>query len=98
MRLKQLRPKVFVDYEREAYILPYESVRITFDKNLKSGSALGDIFDPDLPLIPIAEKETMILEVKFNKYLPDYIKKVLNNLSAPQRSAISKYTLCRKYE
>ena len=47
---------------------------------------------------PIADAETMILEVKFNKYLPDYVRGVLNTLSAPQRSAISKYVNCRKYE
>ncbi|MBQ9942441.1 MAG: polyphosphate polymerase domain-containing protein, partial [Christensenellaceae bacterium] len=98
MRIKQLRPRVVVDYVREAYIMPYESVRITFDKQLKSGRPTGSIFDKDLPVVPIADPETMILEVKFNRYLPDYVKGVLANLRSPRRSAISKYTNCRKYE
>lgn len=98
MRLKQLRPRVVVDYVREAYIMAYEEVRITFDKDLKSGRPFGSIFDKNLPVVPIADAETMILEVKFNKYLPDYVRGVLDTLSAPQRSAISKYVNCRKYE
>lgn len=98
MRLNQLRPRVVVDYMREAYVMPYESVRITFDKELKSGRPTGSIFDRSLPVIPIADADTMILEVKFNRYLPDYVRGVLAGLSAPQRSAISKYVHCRKYE
>ncbi len=97
-RHRQLKPRVVVDYMREAYVLPYEDVRITFDKDLKSGKPFGNVYDKNLPVVPIADPETMILEVKFNRYLPDYVKKVLNNLTAPERLAISKYTNCRKYE
>ena len=98
LRQQGLRPRVIVDYEREAYVMPYENVRITFDKNLRSGPATGDIFSKEAPTIPIAEKGIVVLEVKFNKYLPDYIRGILDGMDAPQRSAISKYVLCRKYE
>ena len=33
MRTRLLRPRVIVDYEREAYLHPAEDVRITFDMN-----------------------------------------------------------------
>lgn len=93
-----LAPKVVVDYEREAYIMDVERVRITFDKNLHAGIIVGNIFDPFMPVMPVADMGKTILEVKFNRFLPDYIKGVLSCMTAPQRSAISKYAICRKYE
>lgn len=97
MRQRLLSPRVVVDYIREPYVLRFETVRITFDKYVKSG-APGDLFDPDLPTVPQLDQGVMVLEVKFNKSLPGYIQAVLNNLTGPQQSAISKYTLCRKYD
>ena len=93
-----LRPRVLVDYVREAYVAPIENVRITFDKNLRGGLVLADIFDPDAPTMPMYDSGMMVLEVKFNRYLPETIKSVLNTVNAAQRSAISKYVICRKFD
>ncbi len=98
MKNNLLRPRVIVDYHREAYVSPFENVRITFDKDLKAGLWLTDIFNPHAPTMPVLESGTMVLEVKFNRYLPVFIQTVLNNVNAAQRSAVSKYVLCRKYE
>lgn len=98
MRSSLLRPKVIVDYMREAYVSPFEDCRITFDKDLRAGLMLHDIFDPDAPVMPMFESGLMVLEVKFNRYLPEYIKRVLNNINAADRCAISKYVICRKYD
>ena len=38
-----------------------------------------------------------ILEVKFNNYLPGYVAALLSGVNA-ERSAVSKYVLCRRYE
>ena len=38
MRTRLLRPRVIVDYEREAYLHPAENVRITFDLKLRLGA------------------------------------------------------------
>ena len=98
MKNNLLRPRVIVDYHREAYVSPFENVRITFDKDLKAGLWLTDIFNPHAPTMPVLEPGTMVLEVKFNRYLPVFIQSVLNNVNSAQRSAVSKYVLCRKYE
>ncbi len=98
MKNNLLRPRVIVDYHREAYVSPFENVRITFDKDIKAGLRLADIFDPHAPTMPVLEPGTMVLEVKFNRYLPVFIQAVLNNVNAAQRSAVSKYVLCRKHE
>ena len=41
----------------------------------------------------------MILEVKYNQFLPPYIRDLLNTYCAGAcPSAISKYTWCRRFE
>ncbi|MGI5848539.1 MAG: polyphosphate polymerase domain-containing protein [Christensenellales bacterium] len=93
-----LKPRVVVDYRREAYVSPFENVRITFDMDLKSGLLLTDIFDPYMPVMPMYDSGLMVLEIKFDRYLPEYIRCILSNLDTATRSAISKYVICRKYE
>lgn len=97
MRTRLLRPRVLVDYEREAYIHPAEDVRITFDLTLRSGLASTDLFNPNLPTVCPHDRNVEILEVKFNNYLPDYINAILTGVEA-ERSAVSKYILCRRFE
>ncbi len=98
LKNNRLSPRVIVDYVREAYVYPFENIRITFDKDLRSGMWLSDIFDPKAPTMPMYEEGTMVLEVKFEKSLPAHIRGVLGNIQSAQRSAISKYVICRKYE
>ena len=91
-----LKPKVIVDYVREAYVSDINNIRITFDKELKTGLYKTDIFDKELPMIDVIEKPKMILEIKFDNFLPDFIKNLLQ-IDTNQRYAISKYTICRKF-
>ena len=97
MRTRLLRPRVIVDYAREAYLHPAEDVRVTFDLSLRSGLYSSDLFNPDLPTVCPHDRDVEILEVKFNNYLPDHVAGLLAGISA-ERSAVSKYILCRRYE
>ena len=97
MRTRLLRPRVIVDYEREAYVHPAEDVRITFDMKLRTGLASRDLFNASLPTVCPHDRNVEILEVKFDDYLPDYINALLHGVEA-ERSAVSKYILCRRYE
>lgn len=92
-----LAPRVVVDYLREAYTMRFDQIRLTFDMELKSGKP-GNIFDPNLSVMPMFEQGVMVLEVKFNHYLPDYVQALLEELSNAVRVSISKYVICRKYE
>ena len=100
MRINLLRPAVIVDYVREAYMHPAEDVRITFDKQLRTGLFSYNLFDAQLPTIsPLADPEQVILEVKFNRLIPDYLTDILSLAAGwSSRSAISKYVLCRRFE
>ncbi len=99
MTVNLLRPVVIVDYVREAYLHPAEEVRITFDKQLRSGLWSKDLFNPELPTISPFDNNEMILEVKYNQFLPSYIRDILNTYCPGACvSAISKYTWCRRFE
>ncbi|MBQ8135904.1 MAG: polyphosphate polymerase domain-containing protein [Clostridia bacterium] len=99
MRLRFLHPVVIVDYDREAFLHPAEEVRITFDKNLRSGLNSIDIFNASIPTVPVMDDEMIVLEVKYNRALPQYIADLIS-YACPEavQTAISKYTMCRRYE
>lgn len=100
MRTHLLRPVVIVDYVREAYVHPAEDVRITFDRQLRTGLGSVDMFNPRLPTVPVFDRESIILEVKYNRVMPPYIASLMAGalLDGAARSAISKYVHCRRYE
>ncbi len=97
MRTRLLRPAVIVDYVREAYIHPAQEVRITFDKQLRTGLFSHDLFNRSLPTYPVFDDPVEILEVKYDEFLPGYLQSLLSSVTA-QRSAVSKYVHCRRYE
>jgi len=94
---KRLHPVVLVDYVREAYIHPAEEVRITFDKQLRTGLRGIDLFNPNAVMVDPFADPTIILEVKYNRVLPGYIRGVLNGVTGV-RQAFSKYVICRQFE
>ena len=99
MAINGLHPVVIVDYVREAYVHPAEEVRITFDKQLHTGLGSIDLFNPSGPTVPAFDHDEMILEVKFNRVMPPYIRDLLcTYVKSAQNSAISKYVWCRRYE
>lgn len=99
MRTRFLRPVVIVDYIREAYLHPAEEVRITFDKQLRTGLFSTDMFDPFVPTVPAFANKEIILEVKYNAFMPTFIRDLINfHVRGAVQTAISKYTICRQFE
>ena len=94
LRSEQMSPRVIVDYVREAYVGNISDVRITFDKKLQASVNSTDIFDPNLVTVEALSSPVLIMEVKFNEFLPTYIRDVIQ-LNSHHRSAISKYVICR---
>lgn len=89
-----MRPKVIVDYVREAYVGAIGNVRITFDKELSFITNSVDLFQTHNVSEEVLQHPKMILEVKYDEFLPDYIRQLIQ-LDSHERSAISKYVLCR---
>jgi hypothetical protein len=90
-----VKQDVIVDYTREAYVSDISNIRITLDKDLRTGLTNTDLFNKVAPTIKALDEPWMILEVKFNNFLPDYIRNIIQ-LSSNQRYAISKFVICKK--
>lgn len=91
-RLTKLSPKAIVDYRREALVYPHGNVRITFDRRLSVCYDTVDMFAQKAFYSPIYTTE-IILEIKYDSYLPAAISAVLQGLDAP-RLSVSKYIIC----
>jgi hypothetical protein len=90
-----LRPKVIVEYEREAYKVREGNVRLTFDKALRSSIHGLDLFDPDVVFSSALPQELMIFEVKYDDFIPKVIRDLIQG-QRMQRYAVSKYVICKK--
>ena len=72
-------------------------MRITFDKQIRTGLYQTAMFDASIPL-PGLRRPGGVLEVKYDEFLPTYMQAILSGVTA-QRSAVSKdYLKCRRYE
>lgn len=89
-----LKPVITVEYLREAYVLSQGSVRITFDKDIAASTGEKDMFSPRYSAKGILEPGLMILEVKFDDFIPAYVLQILKT-AMTEKCAISKYVMCR---
>lgn len=94
-RTKLLKPVVVVEYRREAYISPLGNVRITFDKEISSSTGTLDMFSPNYHTSKVLPDDIMVLEVKYDDYIPSHILSILQT-AMTDRCAISKYVMCRE--
>ena len=91
-----LRPKVIVDYIREPFVYAPGNVRITLDYKIRTGLRCTDFLNLDCVTVPVPDSP-IILEVKWDEYLPDVIRKTVG-LTNRQAGAFSKYAACRMYD
>ena len=91
-----LKPKSIVDYVREAYIYRLGNVRITFDKKIRTGIYSTNIFDSEVPTIEAIDNNIVVLEVKYDEFLPELIQDIIQT-NERRASAISKYAASRIY-
>lgn len=94
IKAKHLMPSVIVEYKRTPFIYPLSTVRITLDEKIKSGRYNYDILDSKVQTYNVIETNEVVLEVKYDEYLPEHIEKILETIPA-YRQAVSKFALCR---
>jgi len=87
-------PVVMTDYFREAFTYDINKIRIVFDKFLKSTSLQLDLFDIDPFPTQKLKKGLVIMEIKYNNFIPGFLKQILQ-IPCFERSAISKYCIGR---
>lgn len=76
MRYEGLRPRTLVDYLREAYVYSPGNVRVTLDWDVRSGVRCIDLFNLSAPTLRATEGGALLLEVKFDAFLPEVIKRL----------------------
>lgn len=88
-----LKPSVIVDYMREPYVCKAGNVRITLDSRLSVCYNTFDMFDKKAIYYPVFRPGEAVLEVKYDNFLPLYLKEILSGLPLMQES-VSKFILC----
>ena len=94
MDTQLLKPKTIVDYTREAFVFPAGNVRITLDYNIRTGTDTSKLLDSACVTVPTGAD--IILEVKWDEFLPSFIAQAVQ-LGSRQTSSFSKYAACRIY-
>lgn len=90
-----LRPKTIVDYTREPFVFAPGNVRVTLDYNIRTGLGCTDFLNPNCVTVSAGDTP-IILEVKWDEYLPDIIRDAVQ-LPNCRVGAFSKYAVCRIY-
>lgn len=95
MKSEGLRPRTIVDYTREPFVYPPGNVRVTLDYDIRTGLGCTDFLNPNCVTVPAGDAP-VILEVKWDEFLPDIIRGAVQ-LSGRRASSFSKYAQCRIY-
>ena len=87
MKSQQLRPRVLVSYKREPYVYAAGNVRVTFDSNIRTTLFHRDFLENQVRNIETEEVPgDMILEVKFDEFLPEIIACLLQTEGIRQQA------------
>lgn len=93
---ESLRPVSVVDYMREAYVYAPGNVRVTLDSDIRTAFSPLDFPRTDSPTLAPPDA-AVILEVKWDSFLPDIIRSAVN-LPGRHSAPYSKYAACRAYK
>lgn len=95
MRYQGMKPMTIVDYTREPFIYAPGNVRVTFDYDIRTGIECTDFLNTECVMIPAGDAP-IILEVKWDAYLPSVIKDLIQEPGV-RVGSFSKYAQCRIY-
>ena len=97
MKYQRLKPKVLVSYVREPYVYKSGNVRVTFDSNVRTSIFRRDLLTKNgLDISATDAPGDMILEVKYDAFLPEIIQDIIQSKDLRQQ-AFSKYGACRRF-
>lgn len=93
---KGLQPKTVVCYDREAFLYEPGNVRITLDRDIRTGLGCVDFLNLEMFHLRVMERRT-VLEVKYDAFLPEIVRMAVQ-VPGRQAAACSKYALCRRFD
>ena len=96
LRGNALAPRTVVYYDREAFLYAPGNVRITLDRDIRTGLSPLDFLCPErFVLKPLAG--LTVLEVKYDAFLPELVRMAVQ-VPGRRAGACSKYALCRRFD
>ena len=95
MMTRVFSPKAIIDYDRTAFVEPIAHIRITLDRNISAAYDCSSFLDGSYIRFPIQAVHQNILEVKFDEFLPGWLRRMFESLNIRQ-TTFSKYYLGRK--
>lgn len=90
LRCDGFKPKIIIDYDRIPFVYDAGTVRITIDYNISCSYQVAGFFDKNILRIPLMERGYSILEVKYNGFIPDFIRYCIQ-IKGLELSSYSKY-------
>ena len=96
MRTELVQPSVQVHYNREAYVYGPGNVRVTLDSDIRTGLWDTDFRSCDQPRPRTQGDDFVLLEVKFDNYLPEIIRDITCCRCRPM--SFSKFEACHSYD
>lgn len=91
---KRFAPKVIIRYQRTAFVHIPGNVRVTLDRNICASYDIERFASNTDRPIPVQEAGRHVLEVKFDGFLPAYIKQAVQ-LTSLEQATFSKYYIGR---
>lgn len=97
MQCQALRPKTLVSYVREPYLYGPGNVRVTFDSRIRTSLYHPIFLEREVADVSAQEApQNRILEVKYDGFLPEIIRCLLQTDTIRQQ-AFSKYGASRRF-
>lgn len=94
MAARAYRPKILIEYQRQAYTAPGNDIRITFDTNIRASLNVSELFSSSANYTSLIAEDCGVLEVKYGGFLYTYLQNILHGLDSLP-NAVSKYVLAR---
>ena len=74
----RLRPVMLGEYVRKPYVYRLGNVRVTFDRRISASPRVQGLFDDQIPRVAVLPTGYHVLEVKYDDFLPDYIRQLVD--------------------
>ena len=90
METELLRPIICIEYDRIPYIYKDGNVRVTLDFNIRYTNRINNLFNSKKKVYYLENK---ILEIKYDEFIPDFIRFRLE-LNHLEQKSFSKFNNC----
>lgn len=84
-----------IGYNRIPYVYPVGNVRVTFDSEIVVSDDIDSFFDGFCGIEKKVAEDMVVLEVKYDDFLPLFISEILNHSGVMEQTSFSKYANAR---